>query len=113
MGPSERRRKIIEIISFRRYDTMKNLAAEFGVSWHTIFRDIQMLNEEYPLIVTRGNGGGVALPEGYYVSRKHLNPRQEAALRRNLTVVNTEDRAIFESILNDFACKKNLDNTNT
>ncbi len=65
MQPNERRRKIIERISFRRYDTMKNLAAEFGVSWHTIYRDIQVLSEEYPVIVMRGNGGGVALPEGY------------------------------------------------
>lgn len=113
MGPNERRRKIIEIISFRRYDTMKNLATEFGVSWHTIFRDVQMLSGEYPLIVTRGNGGGISLPEGYYVSKKYLNSRQEAALYRNLAVVNMEDRAIFESILNDFACKKNLDNMNT
>lgn len=33
LEPSERRRKIIEIISIRRYDTMRNLACEFGVSW--------------------------------------------------------------------------------
>ena len=112
LGPNERRRKIIEIISHRRYDTMSNLAYEFGVSWQTIFRDMQILAEEYPLIITRGNGGGVALPKGYYASRRYLTPKQEDAIRRNLDVVNPEDRATFESILSDFACK-HLDNRNT
>lgn len=37
MEPSERRRKIIEIISIRRYDTMRNLACEFGVSGKQFF----------------------------------------------------------------------------
>lgn len=93
LEPSERRRKIIEIISIRRYDTMRNLACEFGVSWQTIFRDMQVLAGEYPLIITRGNGGGVALPKGYYVSRRYLTLKQEDAIRRNLDVVNREDRA--------------------
>lgn len=105
MEPSERRRKIIEIISIRRYDTMRNLACEFGVSWQTIFRDMQVLAGECPLIITRGNGGGVALPKGYYVSRRYLTLKQEDAIRRNLDAVNQEDRAIFESILADFARK--------
>ena len=113
MGPSERRRKIIEIISLRRYDTMSNLACEFGVSWHTIFRDIQVLAGEYPLIVTRGNGGGISLPKGYYVSHRYLSPKQERAIRRNLDAVDIEDRATFESILTEFVCKKHLDNRNT
>ena len=113
LEPNERRRKIIEIISHRRYDTMRNLACEFGVSWQTIFRDMQVLAEEYPLIITRGNGGGGALPKGYYVSQRYLTLKQEDAVRRNLDVVNPEDRAIFESILADFACQKDLDNTNT
>lgn len=37
LEPSERRRKIIEIISIRRYDTMRNLACEFGVSGKQFF----------------------------------------------------------------------------
>ena len=46
MRPNERRNKIIERLSFRREDTMGNLAEEFGVSWHTIYRDVQQLEEE-------------------------------------------------------------------
>lgn len=74
---------------------------------------MQVLAGEYPLIITRGNGGGITLPKGYYVSQRYLTLKQEDAIRRNLDVVNPEDRAIFESILSDFACKRNLDNTNT
>ena len=113
MQPNERRRKIIEIISIRRYDTMRNLACEFGVSWQTIFRDMQVLAGEYPLIITRGNGGGVAFPKGYYVSQRYLTSKQEEAIRRNLDVVYPEDRTTFESVLDDFSCKRNLDKTNT
>lgn len=101
MEPNERRRKIIEIISHRRYDTMSNLPCEFGVSWQTIFRDMQVLAEEYPLIITWGNGGGVALAKGYYVSPKYLTPKQEDAIRRDLDVVYPEDRNTFESILSE------------
>lgn len=106
MGPNERRRRIIECLSFRRKDTMKNLAQEFGVSWLTIHRDIQQLSEEYPLIVTQGNGGGVSLPDGYYINhveQRHLTPKQIAVLRRNLNNVSDEDREIFEEILSEFA----------
>lgn len=105
MQANERRRKIIECISLRRYVTMQSLAAEFDVSWYTVYRDIQYLLEEYPLIVTQGKGGGVTLPEGYYVSQRHLTPKQADAVRRNLDIVGPDDRKTFESILSDFAWK--------
>lgn len=63
MRPSERRNKIMERLSFRRHDTMQNLADEFGVSWDTIHRDILYLEAEYPIIVIPGRGGGVRLSE--------------------------------------------------
>lgn len=103
MQPNERRRKIIDSLSFRRHDTMQHLADEFGVSWDTIHKDIQLLSEEYPLITTRGYGGGISLPDGYYVSQKHLSPKQAEAIRRNLSIVCESDRKVFESILTDFA----------
>lgn len=103
MQPNERRRKIIERLSFRRHDTMKNLANEFGVSWDTIHRDILCLEEEYCLIVTRGHSGGVALPDGYYISQRHLTPKQAETIRRNLSAMSENDQEILESILDDFA----------
>ena len=103
MQPNERRRRIIEILNLRRQDTMQNLANEFGVSRLTIYRDLLVLEESYRLRDIHGRAGGVALPKGYYLNTQHLTPIQAEAIRRNLDVVSPQDRAIFQSILNDFA----------
>jgi len=101
--PNERRRKILGLLNLRRNDTMQHLAEEFGVSRMTIYRDLLVLAEEYPIIHTMGRGGGISLPNGYYLSRKYLSPDQADALRRNLNNIAAQDREIFQSILNDFA----------
>ena len=103
MQPNERRRRIIEMLNLRRQDTMQNLANEFGVSRLTIYRDLLVLEESYPLRHIHGRAGGVALAKGYYLNTQHLTPIQAEAIRRNLDVVSPQDRAIFQSILNDFA----------
>ena len=96
MQPNERRRRIIEILNLRRQDTMQNLANEFGVSRLTIYRDLLVLEESYPLRHIHGRAV-------YYLNTQHLTPIQAEAIRRNLDVVSPQDRAIFQSILNDFA----------
>lgn len=103
MQPNERRRKIIEILNLRRHDTMQNLANEFGVSRLTIYRDLLILEEDYPFIRVSGRAGGVAFPDGYCANKQYLSPRQADAIRRNLEVVRPEDRAVFQSILDVFA----------
>lgn len=103
MRPNERQKRIIELLSFRRHDTMGNFANEFGVSRDTIKRDIVTLQEEYPIISARGYEGGISLPDGYYISKKHLTPKQADAIRSCLLVATPELRPILESILNDFA----------
>ena len=82
MQPSVRRAKIIELLNLRRRDTMQNLADEFGVSWDTIQRDITILELEYPLEITRGNGGGVALREGCPLTQRDLSPKPARAVRK-------------------------------
>lgn len=103
MRPNDRRRKILELMNLRRHETMQHLAEEFGVSRLTIYRDFLTLAEEYPFIHTLGRGGGVSLPDGYYLSRKYLSAKQADVIRRNLDKVSVEDREIFRSILYDFA----------
>lgn len=103
MQPNERRKRIIESLSFRRHDTMGNLAYEFGVSRDTIKRDIITLQEEYPIISERGYEGGISLPDGYYVYEKHLSPKQAEAVRECIVIADSELRPILESILDDFA----------
>lgn len=82
---------------------MQNLADEFGVSWDTIQRDITMLEQDYPLIISRGHGGGVALPDRYYLSKRYLTSQQVAVIRRAMTAASSSDSEILQSILTDFA----------
>ena len=103
MNPNERRKKIIELLSQRRYDTIPNLMREFRVSRSTIKRDITILLEEYPIVSTHGYGGGLSLPDGYYVSKRHLSQKQVDAIRKCMLTASPELKPILESILNDFA----------
>lgn len=103
MQPNERRKRIIELLSFRRHETMGNLANEFGVSRGTIIRDITILQADYPIIPKRGYEGGVSLPDGYYVNAKHLSPKQVDAIRKCIRTVNPELIPVLESVLQDFA----------
>ncbi len=103
MNPNERRKRIIELLSQRRYDTIPNLMHEFNVSRSTIKRDITILLEEYPIISTAGYEGGLSLPDGYYVSKKHLTPKQVNAIHECIATADPELRSILVSILKDFA----------
>lgn len=103
MNPNERRKKIIERLSCRRCETIPQLAHEFGVSRSTIKRDLTILLTEYPIVSICGKGGGISLPEGYYISEKHLSPIQTDAIRKCLLMADPEMRPILESILVDFA----------
>ena len=71
MGASERRVEIIRKLSVRRYDTIYNLANEFGVSERTIRRDILVLSLTEPIYTQSGRyGGGVYMIDNY--SFNHL-----------------------------------------
>ena len=53
MTASERRNAILEVLCFRRFDTVANLAFEFGVTDRTIRNDILTLSLEYPIYTCR------------------------------------------------------------
>lgn len=93
----------MEHLSYRRYDTTQHLADEFGVSRKTVTRDMRYLETEYPLIFTRGFGGGVALPEGYYIGQKRLTQTQSDAIRRLMSTACERDREILKGVLFAFA----------
>ena len=59
MAADERRRKILEALSVRRYETCDNLAFEFGVSVRTIYNDLLHLSREYPIYTSQGHKGGI------------------------------------------------------
>ena len=103
MRPNDRRNRIIELLSFRRHETLDNLAHEFGVSRYTIMRDIVQLQERYPIKAKCGYEGCYSLPDGYYISERHLTPKQANAVRECIVTADFELRPILESILDDFA----------
>ncbi len=83
---AERRIKLLNALSRRRYDTVANLAVEFGVSERTIRRDIESLSTIEPIYTQTGRyAGGVYMLEGYYTDRKSLNADQKNVLERIVT----------------------------
>lgn len=107
MGPNERRMEIMEVRCYRRQDTMKNLANEFGVSIRTIRNDIDYLSLSYPLETIRGRyGGGVRVMDGFYMNRKYLKPEQQKLLERLSVSLTGSDLNVMESIFKDFALSK-------
>ena len=109
MSPSERREKLLEVLSLRRYDTCENLAHEFGVSRRTIRYDIEILMCSYPIETVRGRyGGGVRAMDGYYRNYKHsdqnsLTPKQLALLREIRSQLVGEKLDTINSIIVQFA----------
>ena len=49
MGTSERREAILHLLYRRKHETIENLAHEFGVSYSTIRRDIDVLSLRAPI----------------------------------------------------------------
>ena len=102
MAADERRRRILEALSVRRYETCDNLAFEFGVSVRTIYNDLLHLSREYPIYTSQGHKGGIRMMDGYYVNRKSLTVKQSELLARLSSGLTGEDKKTMEEILKMF-----------
>lgn len=108
---SKRQEKILEVLSVRRFDTIANLADEFGVSRYTIMRDIKILIEYSPIYTVRGPAGGVYYEKGCfytkneYKTNKYLSDKQEKAIRDIIDGLSPNISELH-SILIDFARPK-------
>ena len=101
---SERQRRLLEIISARRYETIPNLAEELDVSRYTIMRDLDEVTAIASFYTVPGRyGGGVYAVDGWYYSRTYLTADQEDLLRSLLPGLQPEDRKKMQNILNTFA----------
>jgi predicted DNA-binding transcriptional regulator YafY len=61
--------------------TAKELAERFEVSTRTIYRDIEVLAAAgVPVYATKGNGGGIALMEGFALDRAVLTSRESESV---------------------------------
>lgn len=61
--------------------TAKELAARFGVSTRTIYRDIDVLSSAgVPVYTNKGNGGGISLLENYAINRAIISDQESESL---------------------------------
>jgi predicted DNA-binding transcriptional regulator YafY len=61
--------------------TAKELAERFEVSSRTIYRDVEVLAAAgVPVYATKGNGGGIALLEGFSLDRAVLTSRESESI---------------------------------
>ena len=102
----ERRERILEILSDRRETTREALATEFGVHKNTIDRDIMYLTCSAPIETVQGNGGGIRVADGWYLSRRYLHSDQEELLRELLPGLQPDQQEVMQSILTAFAKPK-------
>lgn len=111
MDTYERRQKILDVLSFRRFETIENLASEFNVTTRTIKNDIKVLGSYAPIITRQGHGGGVFVIDGWYVSKTFLTDPQERLLKNLYFRLDENERKIMESILRTYSVPKkhNLD----
>lgn len=83
MGTAERRYEIMKILCRRRYETIRNLASEFGVSMRTVQRDIEALSGTEPIYTQFGkHGGGVYVVEGYSMEQMYMKNSELDVLRK-------------------------------
>ena len=79
MTASERRNAILEVLCFRRFDTVANLAFEFGVTDRTIRND--------------------------RLGKTYLKDEQQELLERLLPSLDGKDAEVMKSILKTFGLK--------
>lgn len=104
MTKAERQRRVLEILSARRFETISNIAHELDVSRHTVMRDLDELTDSASFYTTRGRyGSGVYATDGWYYSKIHLTSGQEALLREILPKLQPEQQNTMQSILDAFA----------
>ena len=104
MTAAERREMIVATLRAERRVTMGRLAVALSCSVRTVCRDIDALSVSYPLVLSRGGGGGVALADWYHPHRAALCPEQIRTLRSAMSAVSDSNtRQALGSILDQFA----------
>ena len=106
MTSTERREAIKEAMSFRRYETVENLAAEFDVNIRTIYRDLRIIECSVPIYTVQGNGGGIRVADGWYIGRQYMHDDQAELLRRLKEGLQPDEQKLLQGILDSFAKPK-------
>lgn len=98
MGTAERRKELIRLLCRRRYETISNLAEEFGVSIRTIQRDIDTLSRTEPIYTQAGRfGGGVYVTENYSLYELYLSEYEIQLLKKLLHAEETREKSTLDA----------------
>ena len=111
MGAAERRYEIMKILCRRRYETIRNLASEFGVSTRTVQRDIETLSRTEPIYTQCGKyGGGVYVVEGYYIDRIYMTNSELDVLKKlyisadkNEALLTNDEKNLLRLIISQYS----------
>ena len=111
MGTAERRYEIMKILCRRRYETIRNLASEFGVSMRTIQRDIETLSRTEPIYTQFGKyGGGVYVVEGYSMDRMYMKNSELDVLQKLYiaadkykNLLTTDEKNLLKSLISQYS----------
>ncbi len=96
MGTAERRNEIMKKLCRRRYDTIANLASEFGVSERTIRRDIDVMSATEPIYTQTGRcGGGIYVIDGYSLNRMYMSEEEIAVLHKLQAIAERRIRCVL------------------
>lgn len=114
MGTAERRCAIMKILCRRRYETICNLASEFGVSERTIQRDIEILSISEPIFTQSGKyGGGVYVVDGYSMERMYMTSEEIDVLRKlyiaadeNTWLLTLEEKELLGMLISQYSKPK-------
>ena len=82
MTVTERRERLIRILTLRGRTTTRDLAQELGVSERTIMRDIDALSTARPIATLPGKHGGVYISDTYAINRLYLKDHETALLKK-------------------------------
>ena len=102
----ERRQQMLEYLSDHRFTTYSELTSEFGISRRTAMYDIDVLTCFAPIYTVQGNGGGIRVADGWYLSRRYLHDDQEAFLRDLMDGLQPDQQKMMSNILLAFAKPK-------
>ncbi len=85
---------------------MENLAFEFGVSRHTIMRDVLELSVSYPIYTVSGrHDSGVFVQDDYYLGKQYLSNEQQELLTAMLVNCDANQKKTMLAIIKKFGRK--------
>jgi predicted DNA-binding transcriptional regulator YafY len=92
--------EIVYLLIERKTMTAGQLAEHFEVSRRTVLRDIDVLSGAgIPLYATRGKGGGIALLDGYVLSKAFFSKREQAGILAALEQLSAAQYPDTQSVL--------------